>query len=309
MTSFCCFLAIAGLLQLSAAAAAPASSAPQNPPASPSPPKSSPLGDTAAARALREERVGLDKLLAALAKRSETYRSHLLRFVCEETLIRSEYSTLSGRRQKEEVQKYDYLLGRSSPGEVRERRRPSGGSGGSWAHLSLSQPEPYRWSLLFTPDNQRLFNYRLQGQEVVHFRLATVLEFDAILPFVDGSAITQWSGRAYVDAETLDLLRVEAEPSGQQIRLEAASRAYQQAFRLAGVPLRRRPRAHLHEVDFTYEREGLRLPALAITRRYVSTEAQERTLHTQVMQIFSDYQLFKVETDEQLLRIRGEQTP
>ncbi len=260
--------------------------------------------------ALRAEQEQLEQLLEALAQRAQEYESLLLRFVCEETLIRSEFNTSTGRRQKEDVRRHDYLLGRSRNGQVVSRRRPVGKTGtASWARLRLQQPDPFRWTLLFSRYHQKLFNYRLAGQEVVHFRLSAVVEFDPILPFVDGSEITQWAGRAFVDAETLDVLRVEAEPSGQQIRLEAATRDYHQAFRIIGVPLRRRPRAHLHEVNLTYERDGYRFPALAMTRRYVATEPQQRSLQTQVIQIFTDYQLFNVETDEKLLEIRGSEPP
>lgn len=304
------WLACASILAAAAAAPAPpqtSSPAPRPRGAASGPPRPD---DTPQAEALREEQARLGELLKALAKHSEKYRKGLLRFVCEETLIRSEFDGSTGRRQKEAVDRYDYLLSRSRDGRVRERRRAAGASGtGGAMSLDLQQPEPYLWTLLFTPHYQQLFNFRLAGQEVVHFRLATVIEFDAILPFVDGSEITQWSGRAYIDAESLDLLRVEAEPSGQQIRLEADVRAYHQAPRLGNVPLRRRPRAHLHEVDFGYEREDLRLPSLAITRRFVVTDGQVRALKSQVLQIFADYRLFKVETDEQLKEIRGPEGP
>lgn len=266
--------------------------------------------DTPDAEAVRLEQDKLRDLLAALARHSEKYRQGLLRFACEETLIRSEFDGSTGRRQNEVVGKYDYLLARTRSGKIVERRRPVGSRGqGSPASLEMQQPEPYLWTLLFTPHYQQLFNFRLAGQEVVRFRLATLVEFDAILPFVHGSEITQWSGRAYIDAETLDLLRIEAEPSGQQIRLETAVREYHRAPRIWNVPLKRPPRAHLHEVDFDYEREELRLPSLAITRRFIATDGQERNLKSQVMQIYSDYRLFKVETDERLKEIRGPETP
>ncbi len=280
---------------------APAAQSAGAPPRRPPPP---------AAEALRQERAELEKLLRALGEHSERYQQGLLRFVCEETLILSEFDTGSGRRQKERAERYDYLLARSRSGRIVERRRKLDERGpGAWASVSLEQPEPYLWSLLFSPHYQRLFNYRLAGQEVVRFRLATVIEFDAILPFVDGSEVTQWAGRAYVDAESLDLLRIEAEPSGQQIRLDAAAQEYHQAFRIIGVPLKRRPRVHLHEVDFDYERDGLRLPSLSITRRYTSTDAVQRSLKSQAMQIFTDYRLFRVETDEKLKEIRGPDPP
>ena len=262
------------------------------------------------ADAIRAERAELDKLLASLAIRAETYESGLLRFVCEETLIRSSFNTSSGRLRDQDVGRFDYLLGRTSSGDIIERRRSLEKEGSTrWKDLELNHPQPYRWTLLFSRHNQQLFNYRLAGQEVVHFRLATVIEFDAILPFTDGTDITQWSGSAYVDAESLDVLRVEAVPPGQQIRLEAATRDYHQAFRLIGIPLRRRPRVHVHEVDLTYQKDGLRLPTLVMTQRYTATNTEERSLHKQVMQIFTDYQLFQVETDEKLREIRDSVSP
>jgi hypothetical protein len=265
---------------------------------------------TEASEALRDEQAELEKLLAALAVHSEKYRLSMLRFVCEETLIHSEFDAGSGRRHKEEVDKYDYLLSRNRAGEVVETRRPLGSApDAAWKEMGVGLPEPYLWTLLFSPHSQQLFNYRLAGQEVVHFQLATVIEFNALLPFVDGATITQWSGRAYIDAQSLDLLRIEGEPSGQQIRLEAAAQAYRQRFRLGGVPLGRRPRAHLHEVDFTYEHEGLRLPGLAITRHYFATEPEQPSLKSQFMQIFSDYHVFNVETDEQMKAVSGSATP
>lgn len=262
------------------------------------------------ADAMRAEQAELEKLLAALALRAETYEASQLRFVCEETLIRSSFKTGSGRLSDQDVGRFDYLLGRTSSGEIVERRRPLEKKGSSrWKDLKLSHPQPYRWTLLFSRHNQQLFNYRLAGQEVVHFRLVTVIEFDAILPFTDGTDITQWSGTAYIDAESLDVLRVEAAPPGQQIRLEAATRDYHQAFRLMGIPLRRRPRVHVHEVDLTYQKDGLRLPTLVMTQRYTATNIEERSLHKQVMQIFTDYQLFQVETDEKLREIRDSASP
>ena len=275
-------------------------------PAVPAQEKARPAPDTPEARALRQEQVKLKELLALLARHSEKYSAALLLFVCEETLIRSEFDGSSGRRQSEDARKYDYVLDRGPSGEVVERRRPLGARGvGSPVDPPAKVPEPFLWSLLFTPRYQRLYNFRLAGQEVAHFRLATVIEFDAILPFVDGSQITQWSGRAYVDSETLDLLRIDAEPSGQQLRLDAALDDYRRAPRFIGIPLRRRPRAHQHQVQFDYERESLRLPSLAITRHYVTADGEVRNLKSQVMQIFSDYRFFRVETDEALKEIRN----
>jgi hypothetical protein len=290
---------------------------PARPQTRPAPPAGAPgrpvpatRSSTEASRALRDEQAELEKFLAALAEHSEKYRLSMLRFVCEETLIRSEFDAGSGRRHKEEVDKYDYLFSRNRAGEVVETRRPLGSApGAAWKEMGLGLPEPYLWTLLFSPHNQKLFNYRLAGQEVVHFQLSTVIDFNALLPFVDGATIPQWSGRAYIDAHSLDLLRIEAEPSGQQIRLEAAAQAYRQKFRLGGVPLGRRPRAHLHEVDFTYEHEGLRLPGLAITRHYFATDPEQPSLKTQFMQIFSDYHVFSVETDEQMKAVSGSGTP
>jgi hypothetical protein len=294
-------------------AALPAAGSPeQSPPRRPAPKTPAarrPAADTPDAAAVREEQAKLQKLLASLASASEKYQAGALRFVCEETLIRSEFDTGSGRREKERVNRSEYLLAREADGRVVEQRRPLAGGGGVPPAEKLGQPEPFLWSLLFAPRNQLLFNYRLAGQEVVHFRLATVIEFNAILPFIDGSEITQWSGRAYVDAETLDLLRVEAEPSGQEIRLEAATRAYHQAFRLAGVPLQRRPRVHLHEVDFAYERDKLRLPSLSITRRFVATDTEQRALQSQLMQIFADYRMFQVETEETIRKMQDPARP
>jgi hypothetical protein len=264
-----------------------------------------PTPDTPAAQSLREEQEKLADLLAALAKRSETYRAAMLRFLCDETLIRSEFSTKDGHRQSERVLKSDYLLARGRSGELVERRRTSNARpGGGWESSLSRQLLPYQWTLLFTPYYQKLFNFRLAGQEVVHFRLATVIEFSAILPFTDGSVITQWAGRAYVDAETLDLLRIEAEPPGQETRLEAEQERYRRSMRLGNLPLKRRPRAYEHEVDFNYVKEQLRLPGLAITRRYLVPDAESRALQSQVLQIFADYRLFKVETDERLEAIR-----
>jgi hypothetical protein len=266
--------------------------------------------DTPAAQALREEQEKLSALLEALAKRSETYRAAMLRFLCDETLIRSEFDTKDGHRQSEQVVKSDYLLARGRSGELVERRRVTHGRpGAGWDGSLPRQPLPYQWTLMFTPYYQKLFNFRLAGQEVVHFRLATVIEFSAILPFTDGSTITQWAGRAYVDAETLDLLRIEAEPPSQEMKLDQEQDRYRRSMRLANLPLRRRPRAHEHEVDFNYVKEQLRLPGLAITRRYVVPDADSRALQSQTLQIFADYRLFRVETDERLKAIRDSAPP
>lgn len=262
------------------------------------------------ADAIRAEQAELEKLLGALAARAETYEAALLRFICEETLIRSSFERSSGRRSRNDVGRFDYLLSRARSGEVIERRRPLEKAGSSsWKDLKLNHPQPYDWTLLFSQNHQRLFNYRLAGQEVVHYRLATTIDFDAILPYVDGSVITQWSGRAYVDAETLDVLRVEAEPAGQRIRFEVASSEYHRAFRFLGIPMRRRPRARVHEVDLTYQKDGLRFPTLAMTQRYTASLGTDRWLHKQVMQIFTEYQLFEVETDEKLREIRNTTPP
>jgi hypothetical protein len=102
----------------------------------------------------------------------------------------------------------------------------------------------------------------------------------------------------WVDRDRLVPVHLEAEPAGQDVTLDLQLERYRRAFRLGGVRLRPRPRAHALAVDFLVARYGLTFPSTATWRRLVLDDAGERGTERMVQRRFDDYRFINVRVDE-----------
>ncbi len=124
---------------------------------------------------------------------------------------------------------------------------------------------------------------------------------------MDGSTIDQWEGTAWVDEDTLDIVRVEAVPANQADTLDARAAEYRQSFRILGMGTKPRPKEHRLKVEFGIQREGLRFPSrLFATTRVLDSLAQNGRLKDSVALSYDSYVFYGVDTQEEFDRRRAD---
>jgi VWFA-related protein len=210
--------------------------------------------------------------LAALARSAERYRAAALSFACDETIVVSLFNGAGGfrRRESHELQ-YIYTFVEPPPDaspatfqrlrDYRTRRGEDPLSDREPQEVRLSSLDlpsvmvrAYSWAFLFQKGLQPHYRFALAGNERVLDREAQVISFEPIPPMVAG--FNDWFGRAWVDAETRQVLRVEALQAGDHAELDAIER---DRLKLV-IPRDGRLIVRL-EADFGVEEQGLRLPS------------------------------------------------
>jgi len=250
----------------------------------------------------------LERILERLAERAAVYERTALRFACREEASLSEYD--GDEVVRKQVSEYhDYLLEYSDrDGLVPYRALLARNAEPAERHQVKPEygiPEPYGWNLLFTRERQGRFQFRLVDKDILHPHLVWVVEFQPLLSYIDGGQIDEWEGMAWVDQDTLDLLRLEAVPAHQDELLEARLAQYRQAFRFLGMAAKKRPRLRRLQVEFGHELEGLRFPSRSFASiRTVSGDWTER-LQSSVALTFSSYQFFGTDMREEFDKRRA----
>lgn len=244
-----------------------------------------------------QDEVVFQQLRASLADRADTYKQEALGFTCRETVIEAKYDVETASHKNSKTFNYDYLFEERSGGVLREYRQLLEKTrDGEWkrkrAEFEPPVPPAYLWAELFSRENEGRFNFRPAGQVVRAYRLLTLIQFIGIAPNPGGSKIDGWSGQVAVDARSLNLWSISAEPTGQEVRLEVEVMKYNKAFAIAGVPLAARPHGWHLDVTFGFEREGLSYPTQQVLSMTSLARDQEMRVQQKTSFKYEDYRFF-----------------
>lgn len=247
--------------------------------------------------AATDEEPDLDLLLNHLSNRAKVYDLAALRFVAIESARSS--------KKPDKVKQYDYMYVEVEEQRYRPYRQKHTGKPGRTspeADLEIGFPDSYSWTLMFHADRQHLFHFEYVGQEWYSLRLAYILEFSASLPFTNGETIYQWSGRVWVDAESFNFLKVEAEPGNQTERLKQQLSAYRQRTRFLAFPLGTKPGGSKYNVTFLSEYNRLSFPDHVEHYRFtLDLEGKQELKERQVLR-YTGYRFFDVGVLQEYLK-------
>src|SRR5262249_39265326 len=153
--------------------------------------------------------------------------------------------------------------------------------------------QPYSWVFLFGPDRWPYIRYSIDGEETVVGRRALRLRFEPIPPFKKD--LNDWFGIAWIDGETGQPLRVEAQtPEDYDRRMKLVST-------IAAKPTLQRNELPFHfrvewiTTDFEVEKNGMRFPSQVVLERVDyevpghHTEPSFATLLHRVRQTYDNY--------------------
>jgi hypothetical protein len=238
-------------------------------------------------------------LLPRLARVALLYRDTALRFACEET-IQWEGPRLSTRREK-----FSYVYTWDDQGGFRNFRTWTGWTPNAGYRQVHPKAPTYLqdvllWAFVFRDTRQPLHRFRSAGRETVHARAAVRVEFAPIPPIESG--VNDWYGTAWIDAETAQLLRVEAREPQDHERLAELERRLADAASVGYSQVVRR-----FVTDYTVVEQGLRLPGRVEIResrfevqgRPGALRLREHPL-LQVTQTYEDHRFFSVRTAEEI---------
>jgi len=260
-----------------------------------------------AAETPSQDTADFNTLLDRLADRADKYRRSATGFTCEESLVRSQYNAEKGTFKKRDREVYDYLLTTDEEtGKLQEIREIVEENGKevrrNERELNLEVPPSYAWSQIFARANRARFFFRPAGRLVTGYRLLINIDFSGSAAEPGTADISGWSGRVSVDSETLNLVSLQAEPTGQQARIEAERLKYQRAFAIMGVPLASRPKSREVEVNFAFENEGLTYPAETTVTKSVYVSTSEQGLDEKIQLRYRSYRFFVTGTKEEEAR-------
>jgi hypothetical protein len=208
-----------------------------------------------------------EELASLLEARSAQYDGRALRFQSLERSRAVRYRRGEAVREKGKSERY--LLVRDEEGLVyRELRGRPGSRGGLSDKPRFDFPTPYAWTQLFEPRLRSSFRFRVGEPETTPWRLARPIDFEAAAPVMEGRRITEWSGTAWVEVKTGNLLRVVARPNLQDERLPAAFDRWIRSFNLIGFHLAPTPLGLELEVRFDREHEGFLYPSRVEMRTF-----------------------------------------
>jgi len=235
------------------------------------------------------------ELLEQLTARAELNRTMAKRFKCSEEIYRDN----SG------IRIFDYLLheppkGRRAFANDVEPLRFKG-DGTRKANYSESIPPAYAWSYLFSDTYQSSFTYRYLGESVGDYRLTHRIAFRGLRRFDRGTDIREWEGIAIVDAETHEIMRVEAAPRNFAPISQYQLRRYRMSFNLVGIRFRKKPRVHVLNVDFeetAIDDAVLKMPNRMVWQEYRMNASGDVFRKRTEERRYLHYRSFDVETRE-----------
>jgi uncharacterized protein involved in tolerance to divalent cations len=241
--------------------------------------------------------VNLQELLGHLGEKAGSYEEVALKFICIETVRTGESSR--------EERRYDYMYTEVQAQRYKPYRQKHTGKPGrniAEAAVEIGFPDSYSWTLMFSPDRQKLFRFKYAGQEWFSLRQAHILEFTSSLPFSSGQTIYEWSGKVWVDSENYNFLKVEAEPGYQSERIKQELQAYRQAPRFLIFAMGKKPVGARYEITFLNDYQGLSLPDVAQYRSFtLDLQGQEELATVETLR-YSGYQFFGVDVKDKFLK-------
>lgn len=249
----------------------------------------------------------LTELLSRTSRVASLYRELALKFECTETL---EYEAHEDWTPRSGYAKFSYLYDRDATGRFEDCRLPRKGLTRS-EKTRCVLPDDYRipaylsnaylWIFAFLEKRQAGHEYRLAGEETVLGRPSLVVDYG---PKGEVRAnFNDWYGRAWIDRESGQLLRVRAfRPKHWQAKREldrartaapdddAAAKEYEVEWVVT---------------EFDQEKGGLRFASeVEIHRaryRRIAGYKEERLLD--VRQTYAKYRLYQVASREEIRRI------
>lgn len=208
-----------------------------------------------------------EELAALLEARAAACDERALRFQSLERSRSVRYRRGEAVREKGESRRY--LLVRDEEGLVyRELRGKPGSRGGLSDQPRFDFPTPYAWTQMFEPRLRSAFRFRVGEPETTPWRLARPIEFEASAPVAERRRITEWSGTAWVEVKTGNLLRIVARPNLQDERLPAEFDRWIRAFSVIGFHMAPTPLGYEIEVRFDREHEGTLYPSRVEMRTF-----------------------------------------
>lgn len=299
--------ALAGLLLLAAASGSLAS-APAESPSGTTPAEGSAPPPGRRRVALPEEDPNFMQLMDKLGERAALYRKEALGFTCREVVLSAKYDLESGGYRKGDRTMYDYLFEERPGGALREVReelvKEKDGFKRRSTDFEPKLPPAYAWATLFARENRARFHFRPAGQVVKAYRLLTLIQFIGTSPNPGGTDIAGWSGTVAVEAKTLNLWTIEAQPSGQDVRLEVEVLKYRRAFAIAGVPLAARPHGWKLGVTFGIEVKGLSYPTEQELAMTSLAQSQQMVVEEKQTFKYEDYRFFETQTTDEEVKER-----
>ena len=287
----------------------------------------------------QEPQAGLEETLQQLANLSQLYRDTALRFTADETIVdiryakeRNQWGIIWWPRPMRETYKfrYFYIFAIPTDGSSVERlddyrnvldEKPADGNLQEVDLRELDLPayitRAYSWVFLFQESLQKRFRYEFVGQQKALGRKAAMISFEPLPPFEKG--LNEWFGKAWVDLETAQLLKVESIHQRHQAtmgRLEESENTDELPSDTLVVHLL---------TEFGEEKNGMRFPSKVNivgteywtpepTRTVAQLELNNPLWATasivfRVNQTYKNYRFFSVRTEEEIRRISTDTEP
>mgnify|MGYP001060058022 CR=1 FL=1 len=253
----------------------------------------------------------LADLLAHMSRVASLYRALALRFECTETL---EYTAREDWPSRSGFARFSYLYQRDEEGRFEDCRLYRTTLTTAERSRCVLPDEPgmplylrnaYLWILAFSDTRRPWHEYRIAGEQAVLGRPAILVEFGprgAVRP-----GVNDWYGRAWIDRDTYQLLRVHALRPQYQHAKEALERA--RMTNVNGGTRAAEYEVESVETEFGEEKNGMRFVSeirLHVARyRWVKDYREEALLD--VRQTYRDYRFFRIASREEIGAIvRGE---
>ena len=244
----------------------------------------------------------LPRILAGLDRASRLYLDTALRFTCDETITEPD----ADPRLEETFQ---YIFVHERDGSLRDYRMAKGEGGRpeldpktrGFHHFMR---RAYLWVLVFHASRQRFFRYELLDKGRLPTEGTVQVRFAPIPPYHE--AVNDWFGIAWVDVQSFQIVRVEAQKAESH---ESAKRMQRDAESLgAGITMAR----EVYEVqtvtsDFGKTKNGMRFPSR--TRIVSSVYALPGTVFLQrpdlvttehTYQTYRRYKFYSVRTKDEI---------
>jgi hypothetical protein len=259
----------------------------------------------------------LEDLLPRMGRVAELYRDHALRFTCDETIH------YSGRGEPV-LRKFAYIYRfDKTAGVLQDYRIPLSSAKRTApatdsleiAGLPAYLLRAYSWVFIFDREHQPAYRFELVGQDEIFGRRGLLVRFAPTPEALADPQEDLWYGTATIDAETYQILRVQAVNADEQRQQESLDRSLASDFR--GDGLRGVFTFSRYSTDFDMERNGLRFPGRVLIERaehWVHGSAGEPGVIKElpifvVTQTYKRYRFFDVRTRDEIRAIVAGDAP
>ena len=285
----------------------------------------------------------LGELLATLGRLSELYGDSALNFTCVERITQTRFLSLD-RIGERASHTFDYFYvfntveaASESGGTLRAglrdyRTEPGVAAEGEAGRINPAElglaylSRSYSWIFVFGLEASPNYVFIQEPDDTALGRPAHVIGFEPRLPIRMG--LNDWSGRAWIDKETMQLLRVEAVTSAEYLE-SSGQRAANRTEGGVNVATASDLYGFTHaEVDFGEEKNGLRFPSRSmLTGTLIRVDGEDSGSYRQatrkllergikmnktfrVEQAYRDYRFFSVRTEAEVQqRLRDQGSP